>query len=79
MELILKNKFFQYNNKNYIQTLETVMGTELAPTYNTLKLAYLEENLHEIKRRKYSNYTKTELIKPWKRYQDDSFIMWKCS
>ena len=39
---------FQFNNINYTQTLGTAMGTKMAPTYSTLTLAYLEENLGEI-------------------------------
>ena len=54
-ELILNNNYFQFNNINYIQTLETAIGTKMAPTYTTLILAYLEENLYEIIGQKYNN------------------------
>ena len=48
IEIILNNISFQFNNINYIQTLGTAMGTKMAPTYATLTLAYLEEDLYEI-------------------------------
>ena len=47
-ELILNNNSFQFNRMKYIQTLRTAMGTKMAPTYATLTLAYLVENLYEI-------------------------------
>ena len=50
----------------------------MAPTYATLYLAYLEENLYEIIGKKYNNNIKTEFIRSWKRYLDDCFIFWKC-
>ena len=37
------------------------MGTKIAPTYATLTLAYLEENLYELIARKY-NSIKREFI-----------------
>ena len=40
IEIILNNNFFQFNNINYIQTLRSVMGTKMAPTYTTLTIAY---------------------------------------
>ena len=50
----------------------------MAPTYATLTLAYLEENLYEITGKKYSNGIKEEFTKSWKRYLGDCFIFWKC-
>ena len=46
IELILYDKSFQFNSVNYIETLGTAMRTKMAPTYTTLTLAYLEENLN---------------------------------
>ena len=54
------------------------MGTKMAPTYATLTLAYLEENLYEITGKKYDNDIKEEFTKSWKRDLDDCFIFWKC-
>ena len=77
IEIILNNNSFQFNNNNYIQTLGTAMGTKMAPTYATLTLAYLEENLYEIIGKKYGNDIKEEFTKSWKRYLDHCFIFWK--
>ena len=63
MELILNNNTFQFNNVNYIQTLRTAMGTKMAPTYATLTLAYLEENLYEKLGKKYGHNIKGEFAK----------------
>ena len=50
----------------------------MVPTYATLTLAYLEENLYEIiGLKKYGNDIKEEFTKSWKRYLDDCFIFWK--
>ena len=54
------------------------MGTTMAPTYTTLTLAYLEENLCEIIGKIYGNDIKEEFTKSSKRYLDDCFIFWKC-
>ena len=43
------------------------METKMAPTYTTLTLAYLEENLYKIIDKKYGNDIKEEFIKSWKR------------
>ena len=48
-ELIVNNNSFQFDYKNYIQTLGTVMGTKMTPKYATLILVYVEENRYEIK------------------------------
>ena len=48
IELLLNHNYFQFNNVNYIQTLGTTMGTQIAPTYATLIFADFEENLYEI-------------------------------
>ena len=53
------------------------METKMAPTYATLTLAYLEENLYEIIGKKYGNDIKENFTKSWKRYLDDCFIFWK--
>ena len=49
----------------------------MVPTYATLTLAYLEENLYEIIGKKYGNDIEEEFTKSWKRYLDDCFIFWK--
>ena len=49
----------------------------MAPTYATLTLAYLEENLYEIIGKKNDNDIKEDFTKSWKRYLGDCFLFWK--
>ena len=51
----------------------------MAPTYATLSLAYLEENLYKIIGKKYGNNVKTDFIRSWKKYLNDFFLFWKYS
>ena len=62
IEIILNNSF-QFNKMKYIQTLGTGTGTKTRPTYATLTLAFLEENLYEIIGEKYSDDIKGEFSK----------------
>ena len=63
IELILNNNSFQFDNKNYIQTLITAMKTKMAPTNATLTLAYVEENSYEIiGKKKDNNDIKSEFL-----------------
>ena len=62
IELVLNNNSFQFNKKNYIQTHGTAMGNKIAPTYATLTLIYLEDNLYDIIGKKYSNNIKQTLL-----------------
>ena len=50
------------------------MGTKMAPTYATLTLVYLEENVYKLIGKKYSNDIKEDFTKSWKTYLDDCFI-----
>ena len=42
-ELVLKNNIFKFDNKYYIQTQGTAMGTRLAPAYANIFMYNLEE------------------------------------
>ena len=53
------------------------MGTKMAPTYATLTVVYLKENLYKIIGKKYGNHIIEEFIKLWKRYLDDCLIFRK--
>ena len=53
------------------------MQTKMAPTYVTLTLAYLDENLYEIIGKIYGDDIKEEFTKSWKKYLDDCFIFRK--
>src|SRR5215813_2514280 len=66
-ELVLKNNFFEFNNKHYIQVQGTAMGTKMAPNYANIFMGHLENRILEC----------TEL-KPilWLRYIDDIFMLW---
>ena len=45
--LVLKNNYFQFNNKIYRQKLGTEIGTKFAPAYDNLFMSGLEERLLE--------------------------------
>lgn len=74
--LVLENNHFFFDDKYFLQTKGTAMGTKVAPTYANLVLGYLEEILtSECKisfREEYALYIKNN----WKRYLDDCFIFW---
>ena len=48
-EKILNNNSYQFDNINYIQTLGTTVGNKMAPTFTTLTLVSLGENLYEVR------------------------------
>jgi len=52
------------------------MGTKFAPTYATLFLGFLEEQLYEETEKHISEDFSNYLQKTWKRYLDDCFIFW---
>jgi len=45
LEAVLKNKNFQFQGKNYLQTGGTAMGSKVAPSYANLFMADLEANM----------------------------------
>ena len=47
VKLILENNSFCFNDIFFIQSKGKAMGTNVAPVYVTLVLAYLEENMYE--------------------------------
>ena len=49
----------------------------MSPTYITVRLPYLEENLCKMKSKKYSNNKKHNLLDHEKDNLDDCFIFWK--
>ena len=76
VKIVLENNTFFFNDKLYLQTNGTAMGTKMAPTYANLVLAYLEEKLY-LKLRtdvnpEFSNYIEKNFL----RYLDDCFIIW---
>ena len=45
--LILENNSLYFNDRYFLQTKGTVMGSKFAPIFATLVLAYLEEKMYE--------------------------------
>ena len=79
LELVLTKSFFSFNGTFYALKEGTVTGTTVAPTYANLVMAYLEIKLYNLVRKKYGNYIYEYVIKNWKRFLDDGFIVWKKS
>ena len=63
IEIILNNNSFRFNNMNNIKTQGTGKGIKMSPTYATLTLTYIEENLYEIIGKKCGNSRKEEFTK----------------
>ena len=76
MEIVLENNIFSFNN-NYLKQIKgTALGTKVAPTYATLVLAFLEEEMYKtVKIENFAKYIKEQ----WKRFLDDCFIFWERS
>ena len=75
INLILNNNTFVFNDTTFLQKKGTEMGIKMAPSYATLVLGYLEENI--IKQKKYSEIWTGSYIKDnWFRYLNDCFINW---
>ena len=67
LRLILKEIYFHFNGKNYLQTHGTAMGTKMAVSFAYIFMAAVET---EIISRSH--------LKPltWKRYINDVFSLW---
>ena len=59
---LIQNNHFQFDSRNWIQTIGTAVLTKIARTYATFTLEYLEKNLYE---EKYGNNIKTDFISLW--------------
>ena len=77
ISIVLKENTFQFDGKNYKQVQGTAMGTKIVPTYATLVMGYLETRLYEKYGQRYGNCDKEEVIRLFKRFLDDCFLMWK--
>jgi hypothetical protein len=69
LELILENNYFEFNDKYYLQTHRTAMGTTMAVSYANIFMAALEE---EILKNAPEGLTPLE----WIRFLDDIFAIW---
>ena len=67
-EIVLKNKYFQFDEKTFKQVRQTAIGTRFAPPYAILFMADLEEKI-------LSASEKKPMI--WWRYIDDIFFIWE--
>ena len=77
IKFILENNFFSFDDIIYKQISGTAMGTKMAPTYANLVMAYLENKMYDQCLVKYGNLFRNYVLKNWKRYLDDCFILWK--
>ena len=66
-EFILKHNFFTFDDKFYLQTNGTAMGTKMAPSYANIFMCELEERF-------LSECEKKPLV--YLRYIDDIFMVW---
>ena len=69
LELILENNYFEFNDKYYLQTHGTAMGTTMAVSYANIFMAALEEKILQ---------NAPEGLTPleWIRFLDDIFAIW---
>ena len=67
MRLVPTLNNFVFNDKHYIQTGGTAMGTQLAPSYANLFMADFEDRYV---------YTYTDQLYWWKRYKYNIFLLW---
>ena len=65
-----------FDGKFYIRKTGTAMGTKVAPTYATLAIGYLEEQLLEKLDRKYGSEISGHFREKRMRFLDDCFILW---
>ena len=52
------------------------MGTKVAPTYATLVMGFLEENLYSTVDKHFDNTFGEYIRDSWRRYFDDCFVFW---
>ncbi|CAC5415568.1 unnamed protein product [Mytilus coruscus] len=75
LRFILQNNYFMFDNQMYRQKSGTAMGTKVAPTYANLVMGYLEIQMYQRSQRKFGHLFYKFLMKNWKRYLDDCFIL----
>ena len=67
-EIVLKNNFFEFDQKTFKQVRGTAIGTKFAPPYAILFMADLEEKI-------LNAFEEKPMI--WWRYIDDIFFVWE--
>ena len=68
LHFILKENYFDFLDKHYLQIQGTAMGTKMAPPYANIFMATIEHAITQ---------TQQKHILLWKRYIDDIFFIWK--
>ena len=79
IELILTLNYFVFDDKWYLQIKGVAVGTKVAVVLAILTVGYLEIKLYTILPNYFSNDYCLYIIKWWKRFIDDCFILWKKS
>lgn len=74
--LVLENNHFFFDDKYFLQTKGTAMGTKVAATYANLVFGYLEEKLASECKTSFGEEYALHIKNNWKRYLDDCFIYW---
>ena len=67
-EIVLKNNFFEFDQKTFKQVHKTAIRTKFAPPYAILSIAYLEEKT-------LNAFEEKPMI--WWRYIDNIFFIWE--
>ena len=75
IKLILENNSFYFNDRYFLQTKGTAMGSKFAPIYATLVLAYLEEKMYEESEKDFDSDFRKYIETNFKRFLDDCFLI----
>ena len=73
---ILNNNTFVFNDTTFLQRKGTAMRTKMAPSYVTVVLEYLEENMYDQAKGLFGDVIGSYIKENWFRYLDDCFINW---
>ena len=76
LRLVLENNYFKFNDQMWHQLIGTTMGSNVSVIYAILFMAFLELKLYQNIRRIYPEDYADYLIRAWKRFIDDCFIIW---
>ena len=76
LTLVLKNNYFKFSGKMWHQLVGTTMGSNVSVIFAILFMAYLEIHIYQNVRQMYPQDYAEYLIKAWKRFIDDCFLIW---
>ena len=77
--LVLQNNNFEFNERHFLQTRGTAMGTNMAPTYANLTLGYLEVQMDRKITESFGPNISTYVQHNYWRFLDDCYITWEYS